>query len=114
MRGSGASLVAVAIWLVTLATPVVAGEPYGVTHTRLANGLTVLVRKNTTAPVVAVTLAVRMGTRWETEATAGLSNFVQIMVVRGTSSRSGIQIVQDAEQLGGRIDAPSRARTTRR
>jgi predicted Zn-dependent peptidase len=77
----------------------------GVTRTRLANGLTVLVRENPTAPVVAASLMVRMGTRWETRATAGLSNFVQLMVVRGTTSLDGTQIVETADRIGGSIDA---------
>lgn len=83
----------------------VAAQPGAVSRTRLANGLTVLVRENPTAPVVAVSLAVSMGTRWETRETAGISNFLQIMIVRGTASRSGVQIVEDADRLGGKIDA---------
>lgn len=93
------------VFLVEVAIPAVAAQPGAVSRTRLPNGLTVLVRENPTAPVVAVSLAMRMGTRWETQETAGISNFLQLLVVRGTTSRSGIQIVEDAERLGGRIDA---------
>jgi predicted Zn-dependent peptidase len=88
-----------------LACPALAAEPGAVTQSKLSNGLTVLVRENPTSAVVAVALAVKMGTRWETPETAGISNFLQLMVVRGTASRSGTQIVEDAERLGGRIDA---------
>jgi len=88
-----------------LASPALAAEPGPVTRTKLTNGLTVLVRENPTSAVVAIALAVKMGTRWETPETAGISNFLQLMVVRGTASRSGTQIVEDAERLGGRIDA---------
>ena len=88
-----------------LACPALAAEPGAVTRSKLSNGLTVLVRENPTSAVVAVALAVNMGTRWETPETAGISNFLQLMVVRGTASRSGTQIVEDAERLGGRIDA---------
>ncbi len=102
-RRRGPILLALA--LLTLATPVLAAEPGAVTRTKLPNGLTVLVRENPTSAVVAVALAVKMGTRWETPETAGISNFLQLMVVRGTTSRSGTQIVEDAERLGGRIDA---------
>src|SRR5262245_58624184 len=76
-----------------------------VARTRLANGLTLLVRENPTAPVVAASLMVKMGTRWETRATAGLSNFLQLMVVRGTTSLDGTQIVETADRLGGSIEA---------
>jgi predicted Zn-dependent peptidase len=88
-----------------LASPAVAGNQAAPTRARLANGMTVLVRENPSAPVVALSLGVRMGTRWETLETAGISNFLQLMVVRGTATRSGIQIVEEAERLGGRIDA---------
>ena len=77
----------------------------GITRTQLPNGLVVLVRENPTAPVVAVSLMVKMGTRWETRDTAGISNFLQLMVVRGTATRSGPQIVAIADGLGGSIDA---------
>ena len=75
------------------------------TRTRLANGVTLLVRENPTAPVVAASLMVKMGTRWETRATAGTSNFLQIMMVRGTTSLDGTQIVETADRIGGSIDA---------
>lgn len=76
-----------------------------VTRTRLTNGMTVLVRENPTAPVVGMSLMLRMGTRWETRDTAGLSNFLQLMVVRGTTSLDGTQIVSAADRMGGSIDA---------
>ena len=81
------------------------GSTGAVTRTKLGNGMTVLVRENPTAPVVAISLMVRMGTRWETRQNAGISNFLQLMVVRGTTSRDGTQIVSDADRMGGSIDA---------
>jgi zinc protease len=76
-----------------------------ITRETLPNGLTVLVRENPTAPVVAMSLMVRMGTLVETTDTAGISNFTQLMLVRGTTSRSGTQIVEQADRLGGSVDA---------
>ena len=76
-----------------------------VTRSRLANGMTVLVRENPVTPVVAASLMIKMGTRWETRQTAGLSNFLQLMVVRGTTSLDGTQIVEAADRMGGSIDA---------
>ena len=99
-----ASLI-VSFAFVVLVTPALAAEHGAITRTKLANGLTVLIRENPTSAVVAVSLGVKMGTRWETPETAGISNFLQLMVVRGTPSRSGTQIVEAAERLGGRIDA---------
>ncbi len=79
--------------------------PGAVTRTKLANGMTVLVRENPTSPVVAISLMVRMGTRWETRQNAGISNFLQLMVVRGTTSLDGTQIASAADRMGGSIDA---------
>ena len=87
-----------------LAAPAWAQGP-AVSRARLPNGLTVLVRENPTAPVVGVSLMVRMGTRWETAENAGISNLVQLMIVRGTTTRDGGQIVEAADAMGGSIEA---------
>jgi zinc protease len=95
---------AIALLALLVAAPAWAQSP-AVSRTRLPNGLTVLVRENSTAPVVAISLMVKMGTRWETADNAGISNLVQLMVVRGTTTRDGGQIVQAADAMGGSIDA---------
>ncbi|HEX7213199.1 MAG TPA: insulinase family protein, partial [Methylomirabilota bacterium] len=76
-----------------------------VVRTRLPNGLTVLARENPIAPVVGISLMVKMGTRWETTDNAGISNLVQLMAVRGTPTRNGTQIVEAADAMGGSIEA---------
>jgi zinc protease len=76
-----------------------------VTRTKLDNGLTVLVRENPSAPVVAMSLMLRLGTRTETRDVAGISNLLQLMAVRGTTGKSGTEIVEAAERMGGSIDA---------
>jgi predicted Zn-dependent peptidase len=102
-RRSIASCVALLAALVCIAP---AGADTGaVTRARLPNGMTVLVRENPAAPVVAMSLMVKMGTRWETRDTAGISNFLQLMVVRGTEKLDGTQIVEVADRLGGSIEA---------
>ena len=90
--------------LALLAAPAGAQSP-AVGRARLPNGLTVLVRENPTAPVVGISLMVRMGTRWETTDNAGISNLVQLMIVRGTTTRDGGQIVEAADAMGGSIEA---------
>jgi len=77
----------------------------GVTRTVLPNGLTVLVRENREAPVVAYSLMVKMGTRTETPDNAGISNLLQQMLVRGTEKLDGEQIAEAADRMGGGIDA---------
>ncbi len=91
--------------LLALGATAASAQTSGVNRTRLANGLTVLVRENPTAPVVAISVMVKMGTRWETRNTAGISNLVQLMAVRGTASLSGVQIVEAADRMGGSIEA---------
>ena len=73
----------------------------------LANGLTVLVRENPAVGVVAVSLQVRAGSRFETESKAGITNFLHRVMVRGTARRTAIQLAIGAEDIGGSIDANS-------
>jgi predicted Zn-dependent peptidase len=72
---------------------------------RLPNGFTVIVRENPLAPVVAVSLLVAMGTRWERPETAGLSNFVHAVMVKGTMRRTGAEIAETVAALGGKMSA---------
>jgi zinc protease len=98
-------VVAVAALLALLTPTAVVAQTAGVTRTRLPSGLTVIVRENPAAPVVAYSLLVKMGTRTETPETAGISNMLQIMLVRGTDKMSGEQIAAAADRMGGSIDA---------
>ena len=72
---------------------------------RLPNGLTLLVRENSATPVVAVSFFVRMGSRWETESDAGISHLLQQVMLKGTATRSALQIAETAEAVGGGISA---------
>lgn len=72
---------------------------------RLANGFTVLVRENPLAPVVAASLMVKVGTRWERSADAGISNFLHAVMVKGTTKRSGAQIAEEIAAMGGTMSA---------
>ncbi|HEV8583367.1 MAG TPA: pitrilysin family protein [Methylomirabilota bacterium] len=99
-------LLAAALLLLAAApAPAPAQSREGVRQTRLPNGLTVIVRESAIAPVVAVSLLVRMGTRWETPETAGLSNFVHAVMVKGTTKRSGSELAEAIAALGGKISA---------
>lgn len=83
---------------------VIAQAPSGnVVRERLENGLTVIVRENPLAPVVAVSLLVAMGSRWEQPPTAGISNFVHAVMVKGTRKRSGSEIADAVAAMGGKI-----------
>lgn len=79
----------------------------GVLKDHLPNGLTVHVRENPTAPVVAVSLFVRTGSRWEGDDKAGLTHLLQQLLVKGTRSRSALEIADAAERSGGTLGASS-------
>jgi zinc protease len=98
-------VIALAALLMLLPSPAAFAQTPGVTRTRLPNGLTVIVRENAAAPVVAYSLLVKMGTSTETADTAGISNLLQIMMVRGTDTLNGEQIAAAADRMGGSIDA---------
>ena len=72
---------------------------------QLPGGLTVLVRENTATPVVAASLFVRMGSRWETEDNAGISHLLQQVLLKGTTTRTALEVAETAEGLGGGISA---------
>ncbi len=97
-------LIPAVVALLMLLVPA-AGAAQTVTRMQLPNGLTVLVRENPEAPVVAYSLMVRMGTRTETRDNAGISNLLQQMLVRGTEKLDGEQIAEAADRMGGGIDA---------
>ncbi|HEX7786526.1 MAG TPA: pitrilysin family protein [Methylomirabilota bacterium] len=103
MRAGAA--IAGAVLLIGLLVASASAQGPVVIRTRLPNGLTVLVRENAIAPVVGISLMVKMGTRWETASNAGISNLVQLMAVRGTPTRNGTQIVEAADAMGGSIEA---------
>ena len=100
MRG----MIAAAL-LLALTLPAAADSPGEVRRTRLANGLTVIVRHSDAAPIVALSLLVRMGTRWETPDTAGISNFVHAVMVKGTARRGGSELAEAVAALGGKLSA---------
>ena len=97
-----ATLVALAVVLIAAALPASAQT----TRTeRLDNGFTVIVRENPLAPVVALSLLTKVGTRWEQPANAGISNFLHAVMVKGTAKRSGARLAEEIAAMGGKISA---------
>jgi zinc protease len=91
--------------LVLASTIVVRAEEPQVTRTTLPNGIRVLVRENPAADVVAVSVLVRAGSRFETEEDAGITNFLHRVMLRGTTKSSAADINGRAEDFGGSVDA---------
>ena len=100
----GLTTLLLVVTAVTLA-PVPVRAADGVDKTVLDNGLTVIVRENNVAPVVAVSLLVAMGGRWETTENAGISNFLQAVMVKGTTKRDGSALADAIAALGGKMNA---------
>src|SRR5262249_56929347 len=77
----GSALLALGLIAFSAGLAVAADGTSTLTPSRLPNGFTVLVRENPWAPVVAYSLQVKMGNRWETRENAGISNLLQLMLV---------------------------------
>jgi len=84
---------------------VATGQPLAVIREVLPNGLVVLVREDATVGVVAASLLVRGGSAFESAETAGVTNFLQRVMLRGTKRHSALALAEAAEELGGALDA---------
>lgn len=71
----------------------------------LANGLTLLLRRNPALPVVAMQAYVKAGVRAETPETHGLSQLTASLLTRGTTTRSAEAIATIFDLIGGTITA---------
>ncbi|MDD4933532.1 MAG: pitrilysin family protein, partial [Methylacidiphilaceae bacterium] len=89
----------------------VANEPLSlsllaVEQRALANGLTVLVNHDTSAPVVSLQCWCATGSihegRW---IGSGISHLLEHLLFKGTPTRTGIQMVQEIQDLGGHFNA---------
>jgi len=76
-----------------------------VERTRLNNGLTVLVRENHNAPVVAIQIWVDAGSADEKDSQRGLAHFHEHMLFKGTKQRAVGEIAKAIEGAGGDINA---------
>jgi zinc protease len=86
-------------------TGVVAAQQSPVARHVLPNGMTVLVRANPAVSVVAVSLQVRAGSRFESPTSAGITNFLHRAMLRGTAKRTAVQLITSYEDIGGSVDA---------
>jgi predicted Zn-dependent peptidase len=91
-------------WLATV-TAAEAAAPPSVTRHVLPNGLTVVVREDATVGVTAAALHVRAGSLFETGETAGITNFLQRVMLRGTQRYNALTLVEAIEDLGGTLEA---------
>src|SRR3954451_11793040 len=72
---------------------------------QLANGLTVLVRRDTSAPVVAIVTYVNAGYFDETDDVIGIAHVLEHMYFKGTPSRGVGEIARQTKAVGGYLNA---------
>ncbi|UCH34119.1 MAG: insulinase family protein [Armatimonadota bacterium] len=96
------ALVAVAGFAaVALAAPVEVFDGSTVHFSRLDNGLRVIVKEDHSAPVVAVNVVIRAGSRCETRDNNGVSHFIEHMSFRAARDGGGGRLGPTIEGLGG-------------
>jgi predicted Zn-dependent peptidase len=72
---------------------------------RLANGVRVVCDPMPSLESVALSVVIRGGARWESQATNGWSHLLEHMVFKGAGARSAKDIVEAVEGGGGHINA---------
>src|SRR3954469_20545934 len=76
-----------------------------VTRTVLPNGLTVLVRRDASAPVVAIVTYVKAGYFDETDDVVGIAHVLEHMYFKGTPTRGVGEIARQTKAVGGYLNA---------
>ena len=80
-------------------------DPSHVTRTVLPNGLTVLVCRDESAPVVAIVTYVKAGYFDETDDVAGIAHVLEHMFFKGTPTRGVGEIARETKAVGGYLNA---------
>ena len=80
-------------------------DPTSVERRLLGNGLRVLVRRDTTAPVVAIVTYVNAGYFDETDDVVGIAHVLEHMYFKGTPTRGVGEIARQTKAVGGYLNA---------
>src|ERR671915_599091 len=86
-------------------TPLPILDPATVLRTTLPNGLTVLLRRDASAPVVAVVTYVKAGYFDETDDIVGIAHVLEHMYFKGTPTRGVGEISKETKAAGGYLNA---------
>jgi zinc protease len=73
----------------------------------LPNQMTLLVKRNAAAPIVALKFIVKGGLRFEPVEKAGVSYFMASLLTKGTKNQSKTEIAKAIEDVGGSIQSSS-------
>ena len=79
--------------------------PESIVRTTLANGMRVLVRRDTAAPVVAIVTYVKAGYFDETDDIVGIAHVLEHMYFKGTPQRGVGEIARETKASGGYLNA---------
>jgi zinc protease len=71
----------------------------------LDSGITLLLKENHSVPIVAVSVLVPGGVKYETARNNGISNLMQEVLLRGTERRSGSELADELALLGADLYA---------
>ena len=85
--------------------PLLSFDPSSVIRTRLQNGLTVLIRQDRSAPVVAIVTYVSAGYFDETDDIVGIAHVLEHMYFKGTPTRGVGEIAKQTKAVGGYLNA---------
>lgn len=80
-----------------------ARESDGVWHRVLPNGMTLIIKKKSDVPIVALRAVLLGGVRFETAENNGINHFMARMLTRGTASRSAEALALEVESIAGRM-----------
>jgi len=73
----------------------------------LSNGMTLLLKKLGTTPIVSFEFVAKGGLRFEPRDKSGISNFMTGLLTKGTKRRSKLEIAETLEDIGGSIGTSS-------
>jgi zinc protease len=91
--------------MTSIASRPVSVDPTSVEREVLPNGLTVLVRRDDTAPVVAIVTHVKAGYFDETDDVVGIAHVLEHMYFKGTPTRGVGVIAKETKASGGYLNA---------
>ncbi len=96
-------LLSVLILTILLGQPAILAAANAPTKTVFSNGLTLIHLYEQSSEVVAMNLFIKAGAFSEDENQAGIANFIQQLLYKGTDTRSAKQIALETESLGTSI-----------
>jgi len=71
----------------------------------LANGITVILNKDITTPIIAFTIFVKNGSSFESKENNGVSNLAFELLMKGTTTKDAAKFAEEVEALGASLDS---------